>query len=190
MILWKNCTMSDSYFNNESNYSEENASDSEDFHSNYLQPFQFEPEKKKSNGNHKKETKHSHASRASQPIYQNIRIGNVDWCKCGYCKKEVREIDCLCCRELDGISDEKFEGIAKPFVFTWIMKKTINTLSLSFGEKRCEITLLRSSHQRCSVKKGVLRNFTKFTGKRLRPATLLKKSLWILCDFLWISWNL
>ena len=62
--------------------------------------------------------KNSHASRASQPIYQNIRIGNVDWCKCGYCKKEVREIDCLCCRELDAISDEKFDGIAKPFVFT------------------------------------------------------------------------
>ena len=25
----------------------------------------------------------------------------------------------------------------------------------------------RSSHQRCSVRKGVLRNFRKFTGKRL-----------------------
>ena len=48
----------------------------------------------------------------------------------------------------------------------------------------------RSSHQRCSVKKGVLRNFTKFTGKHLcqslffskvaglMPATLLKKRLW------------
>ena len=35
---------------------------------------------------------------------------------------------------------------------------------------------VRSSHQRCSVRKGVLRNFTKFTGKHLclRPATLLK----------------
>ena len=47
----------------------------------------------------------------------------------------------------------------------------------------------RSSHQRCSMRKGVLRNFTKFTGKHLRqslffnkvaglkPATLLKKGL-------------
>ena len=47
----------------------------------------------------------------------------------------------------------------------------------------------RSSHRRRSVKKGVLRNFAKFTGKHLcqrllfnkvaglRPATLLKKSL-------------
>ena len=30
----------------------------------------------------------------------------------------------------------------------------------------------RNSHQRCSLKKDVLKNFTEFTG---RPATLLKK---------------
>ena len=36
----------------------------------------------------------------------------------------------------------------------------------------------RSSHQRCSMKKDVLKNFTKFTG---RPATLLKKRLWHRC---------
>ena len=48
----------------------------------------------------------------------------------------------------------------------------------------------RNSHQRCSVKTGVVRDFTKFTGKQLcqsiffnkvadlRPATLLKKRLW------------
>ena len=51
----------------------------------------------------------------------------------------------------------------------------------------------RSSHQRCSIIKGVLRNFTKFTGKHLcqslffnkvaglSPATLLKKRLWHRC---------
>ena len=51
----------------------------------------------------------------------------------------------------------------------------------------------RSSHQRCSIRKGVLRNFSKFTGKHLcqslffnkvaglRPATLLKKRLWHRC---------
>ena len=48
----------------------------------------------------------------------------------------------------------------------------------------------RSSHQSCSFKTGVLRNFAKFTGKHLRqslflnkfaglrPTTLLKKRLW------------
>ena len=51
----------------------------------------------------------------------------------------------------------------------------------------------RNSHQRCSVRLGVLRNFTKFTGKHLcqslffnkaaglRTATLLKKGLWHRC---------
>ena len=51
----------------------------------------------------------------------------------------------------------------------------------------------RSSHRRCSVRKDVLRNFEKFTGKHLcqslffnkvvglRPATLLKKRLWHRC---------
>ena len=51
----------------------------------------------------------------------------------------------------------------------------------------------RSSHRRCSTRKGVLRNFAKFTGKDLcqslffnkatglRPATLLKKKLWRRC---------
>ena len=55
------------------------------------------------------------------------------------------------------------------------------------------MTLYRSRHRKCSIKKGVLRNFTKFTGKhlcqslffnkiaRLRLATLLKKKLWHRC---------
>ena len=36
----------------------------------------------------------------------------------------------------------------------------------------------KSSHWRCSVRKDVLRNFAKFTG---RPVTLLKKRLWHWC---------
>ena len=51
----------------------------------------------------------------------------------------------------------------------------------------------RGSQRRCSVKKGALKNFAKFTGKQLRqslflnkiaglrPATLLKKRLWHRC---------
>ena len=58
--------------------------------------------------------------------------------------------------------------------------------SESFGQ-------YRRNHQRCSVKKGILGNFAKFTGKHLyqsllfnkvgglRPATLLKKTLWHRC---------
>ena len=62
-------------------------------------------------------------------------------------------------------------------------------------KKRKEIQYLihRSSHQKSSLKKGVLRNFTKFTGNHLcqglffnkvaglRPTTLLKIRLWHRC---------
>ena len=33
----------------------------------------------------------------------------------------------------------------------------------------------RSSHQRCSVRKGVLRNFAKFTGKHLCQSLVFNK---------------
>ena len=61
----------------------------------------------------------------------------------------------------------------------------INFQSCNVSE--IHICLVRSSHQRCSLLKGVLWNFSKFTGKHLRqslffnkvaglrPATLLKK---------------
>ena len=53
-------------------------------------------------------------------------------------------------------------------------------------------SIFRSSHRRCSVRKGVFGNFAKFKGKDLcqglffnkvagRPATLLKKRLWHGC---------
>ena len=70
-----------------------------------------------------------------------------------------------------------------------LLKKTCN-----FIRKRlqyCEVYKnTRSSHQRCSIIKGVLINFAKFTGKHLcqslflnivaglRSATLLRKRLW------------
>ena len=48
---------------------------------------------------HENETKHIHASATN---LLNIRIGNLDWCKCGHCNNEASEID-LCCREVDVI---------------------------------------------------------------------------------------
>ena len=42
-------------FNEESDYSEENASDNEDLRSTILQPFQLEPEQKKMCGNESRE---------------------------------------------------------------------------------------------------------------------------------------
>ena len=55
--------------------------------------------------------------------------------------------------------------------------------------KKIEATFFyqfRSSHRRCSMIKGVLRNFAEFTDllnkvAGLRPETLLKSSLWHRC---------
>lgn len=41
---------------------------------------------------------------------EKLRIGNLDWCTCSNCKFESREIDCLCCKEVNAISDEQFSG--------------------------------------------------------------------------------
>ena len=60
-------------------------------------------------------------------------------------------------------------------------------------DKGLNAPLIRTSHRMCFVRKGVIRNFSKFTGKHmcqslfinkvacLRPATLLKKRLWHRC---------
>ena len=56
--------------------------------------------------------------------------------------------------------------------------KVIKTVLKNCNEHRCD-----SSCFRCSVKNGVLGIFTKFIRKHggLRPATLLKNSLWHSC---------
>ena len=52
------------------------------------------------NKSHEKKTKYIHASTAD---LLHIRIGNSDSCKWGHCKNEAREIDCLCCREVNAM---------------------------------------------------------------------------------------
>ena len=42
----------------------------------------------------------------------------------------------------------------------------------------------RSSRQRCSVKKGVLRNFLKFTGKHLCQSLFFNKVAGSACNFI------
>ena len=40
-----------------------------------------------------------------EPERQNeTRVTNLDWCPCRNCKNEKREIDCLCCQEVDALN--------------------------------------------------------------------------------------
>ena len=61
------------------------------------------------------------------------------------------------------------------------------------------LRLFRSSHRRCSVRKGVLRNFAKFTGKHLHQSLFFNTELYYIkketlaqvfsCEFCEISKN-
>ena len=41
---------------------------------------------------------------------ENLLVEKTEWCTCKNGRAESREIDCLCCREVDEISDEQFSG--------------------------------------------------------------------------------
>ena len=69
------------------------------------------------------------------------------------------------------------------------IKNSLNSTLKSKQQTRESYIECRSSQRRCSVKKGALRNFSKFIGKHLcqslfwasEPTTLLKKRLWHRC---------
>ena len=63
-------------------------------------------------------------------------------------------------------------------------------LIVSEHQKNSAMTTSRNSHQSCSLRKGVLRNFVKFTGKhpcrslffnKVVEKELFKKRLWRMC---------
>ena len=99
--------------------------------------------------------------------------------------------------------DEKSKGIFKisPLLIMNIITIHYQWKNLSFDSysnqplEKYKFFSFRSNHRRCSVRNGVLINFTKFTGKHLRlslffnkglrPATLLTGVfLWIFEKFL------
>ena len=58
-----------------------------------------------------------------QPIYQILGLERWIGANAGIAKKEGRELDCLCWREVDVISDEKFEGIAERLLLLELWRK-------------------------------------------------------------------
>ena len=77
-------TISDLYFNEESDYSEESTSSNEVFHSTILQKFYFEPEQKKTcdNESHDKETTEAVVRRySSKQVFLNTsQISHENTC--------------------------------------------------------------------------------------------------------------
>ena len=109
------CESQESYYEEISN--EENTdSDTEEINdliSNFL-PYCFEPEKESSSGSDTEESSENNDDDSSDdelsPNSEIKRAGHKNWCVCGNCKKELREIDSLCCQEVAAIPEENFEG--------------------------------------------------------------------------------
>ena len=71
-----------------------------------LEPYQFELRKSTfGNGEY---NENEMQENSSLNAHKEFRVGNLKWCTCELCKSEYREIDCLCCKEVDAISDEQF----------------------------------------------------------------------------------
>ena len=97
----------------------------------------------------------------------------------------------------DLIYRKKFKILGITFLYDiYVQKEQLPYKTFLKIEQVLKFTVnekFRSSHQKCSMKKSVFRNFTKSTGKHLcqnlffnkvvglRPATLLKKRLWHKC---------
>ena len=62
---------------------------------------------------------YSNYTNASAVNLLHIRTGNLDWCKCGHCKNEAREIGCLSYRQVDErlIASAKIPGSISPSSF-------------------------------------------------------------------------
>ena len=77
------------------------------------EPYMFEPENSDSSPDQTFEAESSTQevqSPAAAVASESARVGNLDWCVCSKCKQMAREIDCLCCKEVDAIAESKFEG--------------------------------------------------------------------------------
>ena len=85
-----------------------------------LRPYQYEPRKHDNDSSSSSESDLDSSDISPDDLSEtcedederelNRRRGSKDWCKCGCCKKENTEIDCLCCQEVYAISEDKFEN--------------------------------------------------------------------------------
>ena len=86
----------------------------ESFSTLSLEPYRFEPTKVSSSATNSveetNEGKEKDHFKCSKPASEN-HCGTLSWCTCTHCHVKVREIDCLCCKEVEALEESKFEGI-------------------------------------------------------------------------------
>lgn len=134
-----------------------------------LQPYHFEPEDD-SDG---EET--SDESSEGDPSDNDIpgpRVGNKEWCKCGYCKKETRQIDSLCCIEVPAIDEEKFEGkkcitLAEEFNLLCGNKTVLKNVLVSLHETRGDPLEKEAEIKNQSIRFAACKQFIWWVFQRL-----------------------
>ena len=112
---------SESYFENNSFETDESdefpteneLSDSLRERFSNILPYQFEPEKEEN-------AEDTLDNAGSVPVnngpnqetntHELDRFTRNNWCLCNECRKEEREIDYLCCRDVTAISESQYEG--------------------------------------------------------------------------------
>ena len=98
-------------------------------------PYMFEPEKDDvssiSSSSSEVEDEDENDSESKTNLEKSSRVGNLEWCKCGECNIEKREIDCLCCQEVDALNS-KFDRENMSCVIKSIQFET--GISLDFSE--------------------------------------------------------
>ena len=93
--------------------SENELSDSLQERFSNILPYQFEPEKEEN-------AEDTLGNVGSVPVnngpnqetntHELDRVTKNNWCLGNDCRKEEREIDCLCCRDVTAISESQYEG--------------------------------------------------------------------------------
>ena len=109
-----------------------------------LAPYDYQPERAILSSNEETESSEDETS-SNDATSENKndqlgRVGNKDWCKCGQCKTEIREIDSLCCTEVPAILD-KFEGkkcitLAYEFELLCLNKTILKNVLVGLHETR------------------------------------------------------
>ena len=67
-------------------------------------PYMYEPEKDVSSTS-SSEVELDADNVDNNDIDGNSRVGSLEWCTCGQCILEKRDIDCLCCQEVAALNE-------------------------------------------------------------------------------------
>ena len=130
---------------NSSDEKQENAYDGMNELMGNLAPYDYEPELTISSSSEETESSENETS-SNDATSENEndqlgRVGNKDWCQCSQCKREIQEIDSLCCTEVPAIMEDKFEGkkyitLAHEFELLCLNKTILKNVLVGLHETR------------------------------------------------------